>query len=232
MTMAEHRSRLRILDELDAPMLWTEIEARQRRAATVLARPTPWRHRAPTIVVAVAVAVAGTLFAVRALAPTGRVASLDTSTWSTREIVEMRLAFSYPSEWHLQPVDERLGRAEMIGSVVSNIDHRFLHPDLGPNSSTSAWDLRGLPDDAVVLSIEHVEAIGLPPRGDTDRPLDLDRAQRSVGQYVDPGWVGRWLPFGLAGMHDSVFFLFGPEATEHDREVARRIVASIRPIPG
>jgi hypothetical protein len=33
-------------------------------------------------------------------------------------------------------------------------------------------------------------------------------------------------------MHDSVFFLIGPEATEHDREVARRIVASIRPIPG
>jgi hypothetical protein len=43
-------------------------------------------------------------------------------------------------------------------------------------------------------------------------------------------WEKWFLPFDLAGFHDSVDVWFGPDASEHDREVARRIVASFAPI--
>jgi hypothetical protein len=228
--MTDHRSRLEILDELSAPSLWPEIEARRPRP-NVPSVPTPRRH-VGTIAVALVIALAGTLFAVIALGPTGRpFASLDPTTWSTHQIGAMHLAFNSPGEWYVQPVEELVGHAGMVGSVVSNVDHRFRHPDLGPNEFTSAWELRGLPADAVVISIEQIDAIVVPNiYPDTELPLDISQAERAeYGHYAVPEWEGVWLPFTLAGVSDSIFVWYGPEATDHDREVAERIVASIRP---
>lgn len=228
--MTERRTKLRILDGLDAPSLWSDIEARQARPDPSL-DPSLWRRRLGTVALAIAVGLAGVLVAVKALGPAAHpTASLDTRTWSSHDVPTLHLRFNHPPQWHVQPFDELVGRAGMIGSVVSNVDHRFRHPDLGPNRHTSAWEMRGMPDDAVVISIQHLEAIG-PPQPDSVRPLEIDRAERSVGEYLDPGWVQLWLPFTLAGVDDSVFIWFGPEATAHDREVARLIVASIGPIP-
>jgi hypothetical protein len=148
----------------------------------------------------------------------------------------LHLTFDYPPEWYVQSFDEFIGHAGFVGSVVANIDHPFRHPDLGPNEHTSAWDLRDMSDDAVVISIDQVDAIGYPDlEEDTELPLNLGRAQRSEGggrdRYIDRGWVQLWLPFIASGRGDSVFVWFGPDASDHDREVARRIVASIRPAP-
>jgi hypothetical protein len=233
MTMTDHGAKLRILDDLDAPSMWSDIEVRQPTAGRAW-EPASWRRRLGTATVAIAIGLAGVLVAVKALDPAARsAASLDTRTWSSHDIPALHLAFDHPPEWRVQPFDELVGHAGFVGSVVSNVDQRFRHPDLGPNEFTSAWDLRDVPEDAVVISIEQVDAIGYPDeQEDTQLPLDLSRAQRSEGgaedRYFDRGWVQLWLPFIASGRFDSVFVWFGPEATDHDREVARRIVASIR----
>jgi len=234
--MIDHGAKLRILDELEAPSLWADIEGPEPRPNPV-SDPTMWPRRLGTAAVAIAVGIAGVLVAVNALGPPGhQSASLDTHTWSSHDIPGLHLVVDHPPEWRVQPFDELVGHAGFVGSVISNIDDHFRHPDLGPNEHTSAWDLRDLSDDAVVISIERVTAIATPGvEKDTELPLDLERARRSAGgtrdRYFDQGWVQLWLPFTASGRADSVFVWFGPEATEHDREVARRIVASIRLIP-
>ena len=231
--MTDHGAKLRILDELEAPSQWSEIEVRLPRPSP-LPEPASTHRRLGTVAIALVIGLAGIVVTVTALGPADRpAASLDTSTWSSHEIDTLRLTFDHPPRWRVQPFDEFLGTAGFFGSVVSNVDHRFRHPDLGPNEYTSAWDLRDVPDDAVVISIEQVDAIVYPDEEeDTELPLNLDRAQRSEGRgrdrYIDRNWVQLYLPFIASGRFDAVFVWFGPEATDLDREVARRIVASIR----
>jgi hypothetical protein len=228
--MAELRERLRILDEASAPDQWSEIQVRSPGHPTPV-ESRPWR-RVAAAAVAVVVAAAGTVFAVGALTPErGPEPGMDPTNWPVHEVHQLGLTFRYPSTWRVQPFEEMVGHAGFTGAVVSNLDHTFRHPDLGPNEATSAWDLRGLPDDAVVLSIERVDAIGM-PRAHTDspRPLDLGRAREQDRYRPDATWEHLWLPFVLDGLHDSVRVWFGPEASDHDREVARQIVASIEPV--
>jgi hypothetical protein len=235
--MTDHGAKLRVLDQLDAPSMWSEIEVRQPTVGQPWEPPSR-RRRLGTVAIAFAIGVASVLVAVKALGPPGRpTASLDVSTWSSQEIPALDLVFDHPPEWHVQSFDELVGHAGMIGSVISNVDHRFRHPDLGPNEHTSAWDLRAMRDDAVVISIEHIDAIAvLEEERDSDFPLNLAHARRTAEEtpdrYFDRTWMELWLPFTASGLNDSVFVWFAPDASDHDREVARRIVASIRPIRG
>lgn len=230
--MAELRDRLRILDEASVPDQWREIEGRSPGRQLQL-EPPPWR-RVAAATVAVVVAVAGTVLAVSALTPgESPDIAVDTSSWTTHEVPQLRLTFRHPPSWYVQPFDEMVGHAGFAGAVVSNTEHTFRHPDLGPNSFTSAWDLRGLPANAVIISIEGVKGGRLMPpeaRPDTERPLDLDRAAITRTPGLDEGWEEHSMPFVLAGLDDYLRVWFGPDASVHDREAVRQIVASIASI--
>jgi hypothetical protein len=219
--------RLRVLDDLQPPDLWREIERRQPRSEPVAVMPR--RHRAITLAFAAALGIASILVATSVIGPTVDLGSLNTSTWRTRDVKPLRMTFSYPPQWHVQPFDEVIGgHAGFTGVIASNVSHTFRHPDLGRQEYTSAWDLRGLPDGTVAISIEHLDAIGVPREPhDTRLPLDLARAHQLKQDRPSADWDHLWLPFVLNGLHDSVRVWVGPRASEHDREIARRIVASI-----
>jgi hypothetical protein len=231
--MSDVHDRLRALDAVEAPEQWSEIEGR-RPGSPVRVDHGPG-GRVATVVVALAVATAGTFFAVDRFTPRRDepVASLDVDTWRTVDIATLGVSFRYPPQWHVQHFDELVGRAGFTGAVVSNVRDTFRHPDLGSNEHTSAWDLRGLPSDSVVISIERVTAIAMKTdEADSMLPLLLEEAsvQNSRPRYAPEGWERRWLPFVLGGSHDTLQIGIGPEATDHDREVARLIVASIAPL--
>jgi Tol biopolymer transport system component len=227
--MADLRVRLRILDDAPVPEQWDEI--RRRPAGPEVQARSGTARRATAALVGLVVALAGTVFAVDRLMPGPEASTLDMTAWAPARVEALELAFRYPPAWHVQPFDELVGHAGFAGAVVSNVDHTFRHPDLGPTEFTSAWVLRDLPDHAVVLSIERVDAIAVPERrADTPLPLSLSDGRRQDAYRPGPAWTHLWLPFVLDGRHDSVRVWFGPDASERDREVARRIVASIAPI--
>src|ERR671934_917077 len=117
--------RLRVLDELEPPDLWSEIEHRRPRNERLAM--TSRRHRAITFAVAAAVGLASILVATSVLGPTGRnVGSLETSTWVDHDIRPLELMFRSPAEWHIQGFDE----PSLAGSLISNVQYTFRHPDL------------------------------------------------------------------------------------------------------
>jgi hypothetical protein len=219
---------LRVLDELETPDLWSEIEGRRSSGGRAVAF-VPRRRRAITFAVAAAVGIASIFVATSVIGPSGRdLGSLDTSTWKSNVIRPLRLAFRTPDEWYVQHFDEPRG---LIGSLIANVRHRFRHPDLGPNASTSAWRLADLPDGAVVISIERLDTgpHGVEQSPDSRFPLSLDNA--SLVDVYRPGadWDHFVLPFVHDGQDVELHAWFGPDASEHDREIARRIVESIAP---
>jgi hypothetical protein len=222
--MADLRERLAVLDDASAPDLWAEIEGRPPRLERLI-HPSRGR-RISAAFVALAVAVGGTILAVSTLSPDD--SDIETSSWTAQAVPRLRLTFRHPPDWHVQSFDEQVGHVEFAGAVVSNVAHTFRHPDLGPNEVTSAWSLRGLPETAVAISIERV--IGGPtrpePLPDTDRPIDLEGA-RLV--RMGGGWEERSMPIVVGGGSDYVRVWFGPEASERDKKIARRIVGSIEP---
>jgi hypothetical protein len=220
---------LRVLDELETPDLWSEIEGRRSSGGRAVAF-VPGRRRAITFAVAAAVGIASIFVATSVIGPTPPdLGSLDTSTWRTRHVEPLRMTFRYPPQWHVQPFDEVIGgHAGFTGALVSNISHRFQHPNLGRDEYTSAWDLSGLPDGTIVISIEHLDAIGVPREpNDTRLPLDFARARKLTQNQPGPDWEHLWLPFVLNGQHNGVRAWIGPDSSGHDREIASRIVASI-----
>src|SRR5215211_2268741 len=224
--MADLREALAVLDDAAAPDQWAEIERRPPRFEL---RIEPSRgRRISAVVVALAVAVGGTIFAVSTLTPGDP--DIETSTWTAQGVPRLRLAFRHPPDWYLQPFDEQVGHVDFAGTVVSNVAHTFRHPELGPNEVTSAWSLEELPETAVAISIERlIGGLARPERlPDTDRPIDLDAAD--VARLVG-GWEERSMPIVVGGGSDYVRVWFGPEASERDREIARKIVGSIEPFP-
>jgi hypothetical protein len=227
--MSEVRDRLRRLDDVPTPELWGAIEGRRPGAPIRLGPSTGGRVGAA--IVAIAVAAAATLFAVDRLTPQrSAVVSLDTSTWSLHEVRPLRLEFRYPPGWHLQTFNELIGTAGFAGALASNEQHTFEHPELGAEVTT-AWSMQDVPDDAVVISIERVDAVAVPKApSDTPLPLALGDSRRLTSYRPSRAWTHLWLPFVLGGRGDSVRVWFGPRSTPRDREIARLIVASIAPL--
>lgn len=231
--MSDVRDRLRALDAISAPEQWPEIAGRHPGSAARLDRSAV--GRLATTLVAISLAAAGTLLAVDRLSPRESQSEpfLDVSTWATHEVPALDLAFRYPPDWSVQPFEERLGHAGFVGAVVSNVDQRVRHPDLAPGAATSVWDLRGLPDDAIVISIQRVSTLfSGTSEPNTALPLRIDDAdpQTAGAKYVPDGWEKRWLPFIIEGGHNTLQIAIGPDLSSRDREVARLIVASIEPL--
>jgi hypothetical protein len=225
--MNDLAERLRQIERNPSPDLWEEIADRAVGSAPGTGTEHGWR-RVAIIAASLAIgmaAVAGVVFAFRASPGT----TPSTAGWEGGEIESLNATFQYPSTWHLQPFEESLGTAGFTGVVVSNVEEDLHHPDLGANESTSAWDLSGLPPGGVVVSIEYLDAIGVPSSPDSQFPLSLADAEHLHQTPLAGSTEGLWLPFTLDGRHLGARVYFGPEATEVDRRVAAGIVASIRP---
>ncbi|MGH2488909.1 MAG: PQQ-binding-like beta-propeller repeat protein [Candidatus Limnocylindria bacterium] len=139
---------------------------------------------------------------------------------------------AYPPGWRLKAFDQQIDHLGAIrGSLVSNVHFRFRHPDLGEGAQTSAWDMRGLPPDAVVVEFHYLVRPELTTEEpDTPFPLSLDRAQRVRDRPAYGAPQPRlFLPVIVGGKPGyAVFAWFGPQASPSDRAIAERVVASIR----
>lgn len=154
---------------------------------------------------------------------------------STHQLPELGIEFDYPSNWHLQEFGDDLGLASMTGALVSNIRHDFHHPDLGPNAGTSAWDMRDLPDDLVVISFEQLDRHNFEATRSKGLPLELDNAVVSqdakdgVDTYGAPQ-PRLFLPFAVEGHLNSAAQVFIGDVQAGEREVIDAILGSVRPI--
>jgi Tol biopolymer transport system component len=152
---------------------------------------------------------------------------LDTPRWETYRDRQLGWSMAYPSEWRLQTFHEEFIGPTFRGALVSNVDFEFRHPDLGEGAHTGAWDMRGLPPDAVVVEFHALARFGLPTEPpDTKLPLSLDDA-RPVRDRPPYGAPQPRLFLSLGETGYAMFAWFGPNASERDREIARRIVATI-----
>jgi outer membrane protein assembly factor BamB len=153
----------------------------------------------------------------------------DTSDWRTYRDPELGWSVAYPPGWRLQAFDQEIGLlAAFRGVLVSNVDFRFHHPDLGDDAHTTAWDMRGIPAHAVVVEFHFQSRFGGPnEKPQMPFPLSLEDAQPSRDRPAYGAPQPRlFLP--VRGTSYAVNAWFGPDASEQDREIARRMVASIR----
>jgi hypothetical protein len=229
MTMGDLKHRWKSLESIEPPDLWQEAQQRQPRASLPGA---PGRsHRIVVILTAFAVAVAGTAFLVKAFSERSPQVGSEPGAWATYDLGKIGLTIDYPPEWRIQPFDEAVGHMAMAGVIVSNTSIEFHHPDLGPNAYTSDWDMRDLPQDGVVLSVERMEGgLVMPPKPDSSFPLSLDR-QLSLAPSPpgadEPSTL--WRPFTFRSRNMGLRAWLGSEASEADQATLERIVESIRP---
>lgn len=154
---------------------------------------------------------------------------------STHQLPELGIEFDYPSNWHLQGFDDHLGLAYVTGALVSNVEHEFEHPDLGEGNGTSAWDMRGLPDDLIVLSFEQLDRYNFEAKRTKRLPLDLESAvvSHDAKHHVDTYGAPQprlFLPFAVEGHLNSGAQVFIGDVGADEREVVDRILASVRPL--
>jgi hypothetical protein len=230
MTMGDLKNRWKSLDLIQPPDLWQEAERRQPRDSLPGAPSRP--QRIVVILTAFAVAIAGTVVLVQAFAQRGPEVGSEPEVWTTYDLAKIGLSVDYPAGWRLQPFDELAGHIGISGGViVSNTSIEFHHPNLGPNEYTSDWDMRDLPRDGVVLSIERVEGgLLMPPEPDSSFPLSLDHqppAEASPSEAWKPSMF--WRPFTFGGRSMGLRAWFGSDASDEDQVTLDRIVASIRP---
>lgn len=159
------------------------------------------------------------------------------SQMSTHQLPDLGIEFDYPSNWHLQEFDDYLGLASMTGALVSNVEHDFEHPDLGEGRSTSAWDMRALPEDLIVVSFEQLDRHNLEAKRTRGLPLDLEGAVVSHDAKHEGSAYGApqprlFLPFSVTGHLNSGAQVFIGDVGAYERDVVERILASVRPIGG
>lgn len=152
---------------------------------------------------------------------------------SSVQLPNLGIELDYPSNWRLQRFGDVVGHTFIEGALVSNVHHDFEHPDLGVNEGTSAWDMRGLPDELIVLSFEQSDHINFEAKRTKGFPLTLEAAVVSrdatdgVPTYGAPQ-PRYFLPFAVDGhLGSGVQVYFG---NTDDRDLVERILASVRPI--
>jgi len=84
--------------------------------------------------------------------------------WKNYRDVGNLWTLRYPPSWQVQPFGS--DPADFRGVLVSNVSFRFLHPH-PTGYNTSAWDMSGLPANAVVVQVQ-LSDFG--PLGPTVRP--------------------------------------------------------------
>jgi hypothetical protein len=158
--------------------------------------------------------------------------SEEESGWTTLEIQEFRSSIELPPGWHTQRFRGNIGLAYYSGILVTNVDVALQHPDLGPGELTSAWDMRGLPSNAVVIEFSRLVRLSgcLEGHADTPFPLSLEDAReiRSSEDVYGAPEPRYWRPFTVDGdPHYAVNVWLGAEASQEDRALAEQIVGSI-----
>lgn len=144
----------------------------------------------------------------------------------------LELQADYPSNWHLQSFNRSLGvGGDHVGFVISNVDHVFDHPDLGPDvNHGQAWDMRALPNSAVVIEVSLLAGFAYTrcERGKDEFPLDLATFDRD---NIQPSYGAPPRLYAIPCIEDAYsvvthVWLF-PNASAEDREAAETIVESI-----
>lgn len=150
---------------------------------------------------------------------------------STSRLSQLGIEVDYPSNWYLQPFDEDLGLARHSGAVISNVEHRFVHPDPSGTDSTSAWDMSGLPEGVIVLSFQQLDRHNFEAKRTTGFPLDLEdaRVSRDDDTYGAPQ-PRYFIPFAVDGHLGSGVQVYIGDVGPAERAAVERILASVRPI--
>jgi hypothetical protein len=229
MTMGDLKNRWKSLESIEPPDLWQEAQRRQPRDS--LPGAPSRSQRIVVILTAFAVAVAGTALLVKAFSEQSPQLGSEPGTWATYDLGKIGLTIDYPAAWRIQPFDEMVGHIGMSGVIVSNTSIEFHHPDLGPNEYTNDWDMRDLPQNGVVLSIERMEGGPMiAPKPDSYFPLSLDRQLSLAPSPLGAGEPSTlWRPFTFGGWNMGLRAWLGSEASEADQAALDRIVSSIRP---
>lgn len=151
--------------------------------------------------------------------------------WETKRLPELGIQFSYPASWHLQDIDEMTGHARIVGTLISNLDHAFVHPNLGPSSSTSAFDMRGLDDALVVLSFQQLDRFNVEAKETSGLPLSLDRPAATIDSEPYGAPQPRYyLLFAVKGYLRSGVHVYVGDVNDAQRDAIERILASVKPL--
>jgi hypothetical protein len=141
----------------------------------------------------------------------------------------------YPSAWHLQTTKLDIFEGSFVGVLVSNVDHEFDHPDLGPNSRTSQWDMRGLPAGLVLIDVRDSQG-GI--RGPAPTDPFTDRLDLDAFETENPGRPAYGAPqpvhstrLASLGHWYGIYVYFDSAATTQDVQAAHDVVASMRFAP-
>jgi hypothetical protein len=154
--------------------------------------------------------------------------AVDPSTWNAYSNPDGWTS-RYPDGWIVQPFLD-YGKVSLTGAFFSNVAYDFHHPDLGPNGSTTAWDLSSFPRDGVAVEFERFE--GGPPEvfpNPHDSPFPLSIGDASpVRSSSTPEWGGqRTIEIVHDGSRYTLNVWLGPDSSQEDREMARLLVTTI-----
>src|SRR5205085_9945592 len=86
------------------------------------------------------------------------IASLDTRSWQVEDYSTLGFTLRYPPQWHLQEFNQNLGMVGLAGVGVLNVNEQLRHPYY-PNGTTTGWDMRRMPGDGVVVTVEYTATI-------------------------------------------------------------------------
>ncbi|MFN2587831.1 MAG: hypothetical protein ABR613_06925 [Actinomycetota bacterium] len=146
--------------------------------------------------------------------------------WITFTHPDLPWSWRHPPGWHVQTFDAPVGLATHEGAVLSNVRHRFAHPDLR-RAETGAWDFRQVPAHAVALELSQSIRLAIVCRKTTETPLRLGRAEVVRGEYGSP--PRRFLSLCVRGQSNfGLHVWFGKDASAADAAAARKVVRSIR----
>jgi hypothetical protein len=200
--------------------------ARSVRRRGSIRRVTRWSAVAAALAVFLG-SLGWAAFALRGSSRPTALPAIDTSGWRTYDGLKPWV-LRYPPGWHVAPYGAAGGHC---GVLISNVDHQFRHPVL-PDTQTTAWDFRGLPDDLAVIDLHTCDLGPIVRPTQTIFPLSLDDLPLVTAPpnlrfgAPQPFRVTRiWPGFTLAAW-------FGPDASAHDRAAAAAVIGSLQvPLP-
>lgn len=207
----------------------TNLEGMERALRT-----PQWVSSDQVRALAFAIAVGGVTLVLLVLLP--RQGTIIGSQQRTTTVLpRLGIEFEYPSNWHIQSFGDTVGHAEFRGTVVSNVEHNFVHPDLGPKEATSAWDMRGLPEDLIVVSFQQLDHLNFEAKRTHGFPLALENAdvsndaEEGIDTYGAPQ-PRYFIPFEVEGHLSSGVQVYIGDVNADERAIVDEILASVRPL--
>lgn len=158
-------------------------------------------------------------------------ASLDAATWVSHTDPTVGWSLRYPARWHLQVAQPDPAEFSCKGDavLVTDFDADLRHPDLGDGSCTSAWDMRDLPTNFVIVELEVPADVTPGPEHSQTMPLSLEDALQGSGMARFGVPRGVYIPVFIDEGHQYIVRVWnGPDATSQDLKIADAIVGSMR----